>query len=494
MASLRNRYSEQQKQQYQFLPQNIDDEKHHHHRNNRGRFNRYKSCCWTHPTSKIIMLFTENIITKHQKSIIFGLFMLLWIIYGILNQYNSINHISFDATTVVWSQEFLKIILSLLLFFLQDGGPVILYREVKQHAFTMLVWYLIPAGLYALGDVLTYINLRSFDPATLHLLGEMKLVVTAIVHQCLFKRMLNRWHWMALLIITSGCLLKAMDSLEMTTSDDTTTTTNRNDGGDTAEGSSSKEGSDESTTNAQSTTTIMPHPTILNFGLIAIHIFITTVAGVFNEKLLKDKPSICINLQNLCLYLNGMVFLTLGMVAGISEHHGTSIKEALSYTSLHALFSQPSILAMAIVMSIAGIVTSRFLKVFDSIRKSVAVALVVVSLPLLSRLIFGTPITVKMIISILMVVAGMQIYTLQPPPRQLVESTDGDDGEEQMIMVDVTREDDESELFLSAIALPGDKDVVDHAQHTSCSREYDSVPMQELPAVKAPSGILDAIA
>ena len=40
----------------------------------------------------------------------------------------------------------------------------------------MIFWYLIPAGLYALTDVLTYINLRVFDPATLDLLGEMKLV------------------------------------------------------------------------------------------------------------------------------------------------------------------------------------------------------------------------------------------------------------------------------------------------------------------------------
>lgn len=112
--------------------------------------------------------------TPIEKST-FLLFMILWIIYGILNQYTSLNGITFDPTTVVWSQEVLKILLSILLFRIQDGSMRHLCRGVRDN-YVMIFWYLIPAGLYALGDVLTYINLRRFDPATLHLLGEMKLV------------------------------------------------------------------------------------------------------------------------------------------------------------------------------------------------------------------------------------------------------------------------------------------------------------------------------
>ena len=209
---------------------------------------------------------------------------------------------------------------------------------------------------------------------------------------------------------------------------------------------------------------------------------ITTIAGVFNEKLLKDKPSICINLQNLCLYINGMMFLTLGMLIGVSEHD-KSITEVLSPSSLEALFSQPSILLMAITMSVAGIVTSRFLKVFDSIRKSVAVALVVVSLPLLSRVLFGTPITFKMIVSIVMVVAGMQLYSSQPAPRRMDHKEDGgDDNELQMVNEDVGDVDndeiDEAGLFLTAISLPGDCDVANHPHNGE--EHYASVLQQEM--------------
>ena len=80
----------------------------------------------------------------------------------------------------------------------------------------------------------------------------------------------------------------------------------------------------------------------------------------------------------------------------------------------------------------------------------VAVALVVVSLPLLSRLLFGTPITIKMVASILMVVCGMQIYTSQPPPKAA----------DYEVSKDV--HEDESELFLNSIDLPGRHSVEDH--------------------------------
>jgi len=380
---------------------------------------------------------------------IFLLFMILWIIYGILNQHASINEITFDATQLVWTQEVLKIILSLILYRIQDGNMIHLKNELKEHS-SMILWYLIPAGLYALGDVLTYVNLRVFDPATLHLLGEMKLVVTAIVHQQLFRRMLHKFHWLALIIITAGCVLKALDSMELSNAssialEDINTQTN------------STADSDQDITSIYH----HPTPTILNYSLIGIHILITTIAGVFNEKLLKDKASICINLQNLCLYFDGILLLSFGMILeGISNDDNKSISETfISYTSLVTLFSQPAVASMAIIMSIGGIVTSRFLKIFDSIRKSVATALVVVSLPLLSRLIFHTPITVKMIVSILMVVLGMNIYTSQPPPARVDEQTiktKNSNAEE-------AGENDESELFLPSIALPGRQHTIhDH--------------------------------
>lgn len=328
----------------------------------------------------------------------YALFMILWIVYGLINQYCGIHRIAFDATTLVWSQEVLKIVLSVGLFCVQDGGPVRLVRSGAEH-WSMVCWYLIPAGLYALTDVLTYVELRTFDPATYHLLGELKLVLVGVVHQFFFKRRLGAGRWVALGIITVGCVVKTLDSLEDHHS------------GRRLEGTADDDdGGAESESFPQQS-----KPTLINYLLLFVVILSSTVAGVYNEKLLKDKPSIPVNLQNICLYFDGILFLTLGMAAGIDDAK-TPIAEALSPAGLRALFAEPAVVAMAVTMSVAGIVTSRFLRAFDSVRKSIAVSLVVVCLPFLSWALFGTAVTTKMVLSVLTVVGGMYLYSVQPPP------------------------------------------------------------------------------
>mmetsp|Transcript_38557 Transcript_38557/g.83092 ORF Transcript_38557/g.83092 Transcript_38557/m.83092 type:complete len:315 (-) Transcript_38557:120-1064(-) len=286
----------------------------------------------------------------------------------------------------------------------------------------------------------------------------MKLVITAVVHQMLFKRILKRLHWVALGIITLGCVIKAIDSMELSNAVPTTTTTTTM----TAEG-----GDDESDDNNANNNNI-PHPTAFNYFLILVHILISTGAGVYNEKLLKDKPTISINLQNICLYLDGITFLTIGIIAqqfgslpsssSESEQQQPSSSTSsspLSLSSLQSLFAEPSVLAVAITMAIAGIVTSRFLKAYDSIRKSVATALTVVSLPFLGRLFFGTPITVKMVVSISLVVFGMYVYTAQPPPRARPppeEYYGGDDDGSGSKARRRTEGDDDAELFLYSMS------------------------------------------
>ena len=108
----------------------------------------------------------------------------------------------------------------------------------------------------------------------------MKIVVTAVVHQFLFKRRLNRLQWVALGVITVGCIIKAVDSMELSTAVSTT--------GDGLHDNSGDDGQDRRVLLEEQPK--MPHPTAFNYVLILVYILISTVAGVFNEKLLKDKP------------------------------------------------------------------------------------------------------------------------------------------------------------------------------------------------------------
>ena len=98
--------------------------------------------------------------------------------------------------------------------------------------------------------------------------------------------------------------------------------------------------------------------------------------------------------------------------------------------------------------------------IYLKLRRRVAVALVVVSLPFLSRICFGTPITVKMLVACALVIGGMYLYVSQPPPKVL-EDANEDEGESAGIggTNEEEEEGDEAELFLPAIPMPyGRKD------------------------------------
>lgn len=136
------------------------------------------------------------------------------------------------------------------------------------------------------------------------------------------------------------------------------------------------------------------------------------------------------------------------MLCGLSENN---IKDALSTSNLLTILQQPSVVTMAVIMACAGIVTSRFLKFFDSIQKSVAVALVVVTLPVLGKYFFATAITIKMVLSILMVLFGMYVYSAQPAPKPAEECNYTSVRYEKSS--DEEYDDDERDSFIESIPL-----------------------------------------
>lgn len=332
---------------------------------------------------------------------VFFLYMALWLAYGLLNQRAKLKRESFDPTTVVYVQECLKLTISIALFHFQDGGLKRLVRTGMEN-WSMFLWYLIPAGLYALTDVLMYVNIRSFDPATYYLLSEMKLVLTAVVSRALFGRKLNGWHWASLGLISGGCALKTLDSLD----GGTRRLVGAEDGGHQDDGVADQ--------------IIYTDPNLANYLILLLQILASTTAGVYNEKLLKTRDFIPVNLQNIYLYVDGILLLVIGFATGVTRSdEQESLADAISPSKLRDLFVRyPMVLVMACLMSVAGIVTGRFLKIFDSVLKSIALSLVVATMPFMSMLCFGTAVTTKMVVAIVCVVVGMHVYSSQPAPSE----------------------------------------------------------------------------
>jgi len=317
---------------------------------------------------------------------IFLLYMGLWIAFGLLNHHAKSSNVKFNSATAVMMQSLLKIILSVFLFIRQDGTGRDLLKQAAKHKAVFLL-YVIPSSLYAVYDVLSYVNLRNFDPTTYYLLLQLRLAVTAIIHQVMFKKKLNRNQWIAVLITTAGCIIKTI--------------------GDFA---SAGKGNDEdatSSTSAEGNAAKGNQFSARMYGLLLVQILSGTAAMVYNELLLKKRSFIPVNMQNLFMYLNSVGFLLGMLLLGLT---GQSISEAIQLENLQVML-HPDVLAMVVIMAVIGPTTGAFLKLLDSVRKGIASALILVVLPIFSLALFGIPIVSHLLLAMVMVSLGIYLYS-----------------------------------------------------------------------------------
>jgi len=332
--------------------------------------------------------------TFAQKGI-FILYMSLWIGFGLLNQLAKTQHIEFNGATAVLLQSILKIVLSTYLFIRQDGPPKRLLAQAAEHRRVFLL-YAIPASLYAAYDILSYVNLRRLDPPTYFLLLQLRLAVTAIVHQFAFRTRLNRNQWIAVVATTMGCAIK-------TIGDSTNSTTTAAVGGN------------DNTNNPTSNAGV--------YGLVLVQILCSTIGGVYNELLLKNQSAIPLNLQNIFMYCNSILSLFVILACGLTGQQ--TLGEAIQWSNFKIMF-HPTVFAMVLIMSCVGVVTSLFLKLLDSVRKAIASALELVVLPVFTALLFRIPIMLNLVCAVAMVSSGIYLYSVPVGETTALPATGND--------------------------------------------------------------------
>lgn len=319
--------------------------------------------------------------TTEQRGV-FVTYMALWVSYGLLNELAKRHDVRFNSTSAVVLQSLLKLAIATYMFLTTDAISAGKHRDwiarsrhlaqqVVKHR-VLLLRYFIPAGLYVLYDVLSYVNLRQFDAPTYFLLLQFRMVITGVLHQCMFQKQLNRNQWTSLVVTTLGCAIKTL-------------------------------GSTSSSSSASAT-----GPTTAAYAMLLLQMLSSTFAGVYNEALLKKQSAIPLNLQNIFMYIDSLVCTVAMLVLGLT---GQSFRDVVQPAAVRVLFSF-YVLPMVLIMAFIGVVTSRFLKVLDSVRKAIASALELVVLPLLTALLFGVPLTLSLALSVACVASGVYIYSL----------------------------------------------------------------------------------
>jgi solute carrier family 35 (UDP-sugar transporter), member A1/2/3 len=255
----------------------------------------------------------------------------------------------------------------------------------------VLVLYLVPAFLYCLYNNLAFHNLATFDPTTYFILLQLRVVVTGVLFQIVFKKYLSRKQWISLLLLTAGCMVKQVNFGDQPNAE-------------------SNNGNSSSIDNEaiRSNKNTFGFDLSINAVFILIQTICSCLAGVYNEYLLKEKgENINIFIQNVFMYLDSIICNALILLVQ------GNILSAFSFDNLTEIM-RPSVLIVMFINCAIGITTSFFLKYMNSIIKTFASALELIFTAILCRVLFMIPIYLNTIISVAIVCTAVILYSQSP--------------------------------------------------------------------------------
>ncbi|XP_055920146.1 UDP-galactose transporter senju [Eupeodes corollae] len=336
--------------------------------------------------------------------LIFIFYMSLFISQGILvtASQESNNSYSYNTVTVVLLTEVLKLVISTTLY-CRDHTIDSLFKDIKKHSNVMML-YFVPAFLYCLYNNLAFVNLSTFDPTTYYLLLQLRVVITGILFQVIFKKYLTQRQWLSLILLTVGCMLKQFNFNAISQSDSGANIFPQNNSTQTS--TNVEDGSKLSNKNT----------TGFDLSISAVWILVQTIcsclAGVYNEYLLKDKGAdVDIFVQNVFMY-----FDSIACNAGILILRG-ELLDAFTFTNIQSVFRW-SVVAIIINNAAIGIVTSFFLKYLNSILKTFASALEILFTAVLCYFLFAIPIYINTVLAIAVVSFAIYLYSQSPVVNQ----------------------------------------------------------------------------
>ncbi|KAG7306218.1 hypothetical protein JYU34_008821 [Plutella xylostella] len=346
----------------------------------------------------------HKLFPNKEAFVIFFLYIVLFVFQGVFvtaskTEYGGYNY---NTTLVVFMSELLKLVASATLYtYRRENKPNIFEAVMINHK--LLFLYFIPSLLYCFYNNLAFINLAHYDPTTYYILLQFRVVLTAILFQCLFNKKLGFMQWISLAVLTVGCMIKNIDAAAVQS------------GG------------------AATDTSVWA--TIFSVYTISINFqnFCSCLAGTYNEYLLKTQGSdVDIFLQNVFMYLDSVVcnliFLTFkGELCDVFEDF--------------KMLGDTYVILIIVNSAIVGIVTSFFLKNLNSILKTYASALELIITAVVCYLLFGILITRYTVISICLVSIAVAMYFKNPVNNVLGSDMEAKDKKELLLPIVVTEND-----------------------------------------------------
>ncbi|XP_010930175.1 CMP-sialic acid transporter 4 [Elaeis guineensis] len=277
----------------------------------------------------------------------------------------------FSPISVNFLTEAAKVLFAIVMLFFQArhqkvGEKPLLSVSTFIQAARNNVLLAVPALLYAVNNYLKFIMQLYFNPATVKMLSNLKVLVIAVLLKIIMRRRFSIIQWEALALLLIGISVNQLRSLPE---------------GTTALG--------------------LPVATVAYIYTV-VFVTVPSMASVFNEYALKSQFETSIYLQNLFLYGYGAIFNFLAII-------GTVIFKG---PGSFDIFQGHSKATMFLICNNAaqGILSSFFFKYADTILKKYSSTVATIFTGIASAALFGHTLTMNFILGISIVFISMHQF------------------------------------------------------------------------------------
>ncbi|XP_010912126.1 CMP-sialic acid transporter 5 isoform X1 [Elaeis guineensis] len=247
----------------------------------------------------------------------------------------------------------------------------------------------IPALLYAINNYLKFIMQLYFNPATVKMLSNLKVLVIAVLLKIIMKRRFSIIQWEALALLLIGISVNQLRS------------------------------------SPQGTTALDLPVAMVAYIYTSIFVTVPSLASVYNEYALKSQFETSIYLQNLFLYGYGAIFNFIAII-------GTAIFKGPSSFDILQGHSKATMLLIC-NNAAQGILSSFFFKYADAILKKYSSTVATIFTGIASALLFGHTLTINFMLGISVVFISMHQFfsplakAKNEVPNGTMEMTDAQD-------------------------------------------------------------------
>ncbi|KAH9505124.1 hypothetical protein Btru_059616 [Bulinus truncatus] len=310
-----------------------------------------------------IMLISTSLLFKNPVFLsgILVIEVLAYSSYGIFVNLSRIDGIvQYKSSSLVLQLEVIKFLISLVLLWPEKEKINKLNLRIKS-----IIPFSLPAICYCINNNLAVNMQDHMDPATFQVLCNLKTVSTAILYRIIIKRKLKLLQWLSLALLTAAGMLNSYAGL-----------------------------SDEPRTLTQ----VYVSP--VGLVLTLIYCFLSGLAGVYTEYILKKDQKASLSLQNCYLYIFGILFNLI--IWCFQNDKKESLFQGFTLFTWLLLLSQ----------AVNGLIMSLIMKYSSNIVRLFVISSALPVTTLLASFIFNFQPGLELYVTVVSIIISIFLYTI----------------------------------------------------------------------------------